>query len=141
MKRFIYIIIFCFFAKLGFAQDSSLNNSVFTGDSSLPAYILEKHDSLIHIPDSAGTASLYGYAYMELFVDDSSNIYKADILRIQLYNSTRLILRYDINARTAPRNLPYYSNFLEGYCRQMLKVKKVGIPKKENILGVRFNIE
>jgi hypothetical protein len=141
MRTFIYIILFCFFAQFGYSQDSTHNKPGEIGDSTLPAYVLAKHDSIIHIPDSAGTASLYGFANMELLIDDSGNIYKANILRIQLYNATRLVLRYTINSKTAPRNLPYYSSFFEGYCKHILKVERVGIPKKENILEVRFTVE
>ena|ERR1700679_2752527 len=139
MKNFHYILLFCFFARLCSAQDSSMR--ILSGDTSQPAYVLALHDSIIHIPDSAGTNSLHGYAYILLLVDDIGNINQVSIIKTQLYDGNKVVLKYSLNEKYVSGNLPYYSNFFDRYCKNMLKLEKIGIPKKLNNVTVRFIVQ
>ncbi|HTA27782.1 MAG TPA: hypothetical protein VK809_08335, partial [Bacteroidia bacterium] len=130
MKKINCIILFCFFARLCSAQDSSTH--IISGDTSQPVYVLAPHDSIIHIPDSAGTNSLHGYAYILLLVDYDGNINQVSIVKTQLYDGNKVILKYSLNEKYVSGNLPYYSNFFDRYCKNMLKLEKIGIPKRLN---------
>ncbi len=139
MKKYTCIILFCLFARLCSAQDSSIG--ITSADTSRIAFLLAPHDSIIHIPDSAGTNSLHGYAYLLLLVDYDGNINQVSIVKTQLYDGNKLILKYSLNEKYVSGNLPYYSNFFDRYCKNMLKLERIGIPKKLNNVTVRFIVQ
>jgi hypothetical protein len=141
MKKLQYIILFCFLVKLCFAQDSSQINSTVSGDTTQPAYVLASHDSIIHIPDSAGVQSLHGYAYLLLYVDDNSTIYEVSIVKIALSDGNKPVIKYISGKKYVSGNLEHYSRFFDEYCRKILKVEKTGTPKKQNALTVRFIVQ
>jgi len=114
MKRLKYIVLFCFLAKLGLAQDGSVQ--ITSADTSQPAYVLALHDSIIHIPDSAGVQSLHGYAYLLLFIDNNSTIDGVTIVKCQLSDGNKPVLKYSLFEKYVSGNLEYYSRFFDGYC-------------------------
>jgi hypothetical protein len=140
MNRFIYTILFCFFVQLCCAQDNTQANSI-TVDSVSQTYVLAPHDSVVYLQDSA-QRSLHGNVYLQLLVDDNSTIYAATILQIELLDrSNKVILKYSFDDNRMIGSMGNYPNFFEAYCEKNLKVQKIGMPRKRNVLAVRFIIE
>jgi len=151
MKRYIAISITFFALQSCSEQISKMKKSETNVNGAkiidpffeLP-YKIKNINIPVSLPETLGGKSTHGYVFIELMINNNSQILEASIMKLSLSNQDDgKIVEYNISQGKLPANLKVYENFFEKYCKKKIILKKKHNirPRAKNLILVRLRVE
>jgi hypothetical protein len=105
-------------------------------------YEIKNINQSVTLPEKLGGKNVQGYVFIELLINDNSEILETTIIKLSLKNkNNNKTIEYSISQGSLPSKLIRYYSFFDEYCKKKIILEKRGNPQLNNQVLITLKVE
>jgi hypothetical protein len=105
-------------------------------------YEIKNINQPVTLPEKLGGKNVQGYVFIELLINDNSEILETTIIKLSLKNkNNNKTIEYNVSQGSLPSKLIRYYNFFDEYCKKKIILEKRGNPQLKNQVLIPLKVE
>ena len=105
-------------------------------------YEIKNINQPVTLPEKLEGKDIQGYVFIELLINDNSEILKTTIIKLFLKNkNNNKTIEYNVSQGGLPSKLIRYYSFFDEYCKKKIILEKRGNPQIKNQVLIQLKVE
>ena len=105
-------------------------------------YEIKNINQPVTLPEKLEGKDIQGYVFIELLINDNSEILETTIIKLFLKNkNNNKTIEYNVSQGGLPSKLIRYYSFFDEYCKKKIILEKRGNPQIKNQVLIQLKVE